>query len=125
MTTTRTTKTVYHGTTRECADAILADGFSLDRIKPRWMNDLAISTCTTEGAVRRLFGKREVVVLRLKVQGRFLRLARFETGPVEGATSARDYTLNMAVAGVDAVHREGGTVYIYNPTAIQSVEEVA
>ncbi len=122
---TMITKTVYHGTTRENADPILANGFSLDRIKPRWMNDLAVSTFTTERAVRRFFGKREVVVLRLKVRGRFLRLARFETGPVEGAANAKDYTRRMVDAGVDAVHREGGAVYIYNPDTIQSVEEVA
>ncbi len=119
-----TTKTVYHGTTRENADAILADGFSLDQVKPRWLNDLAVSTFTAESAVRSFFGRRETVVLRLKVRGHILRLASFEQGPVEGAADAKDYTRRMVDAGVDAVHREGGAVYIYNLDTIQSVEEV-
>jgi hypothetical protein len=125
METRTTTRTVYHGTTRERADAILAGGFSLNQIKTRWMNDLAVSALTSEGAVRRYFGKHEKVVLRLKVRGRWLRLHSFERGPVEHAANARDYTRRMVDAGVDAIHMDGGLVYVYNPDAIQSIEEVA
>ncbi len=125
MQTHTSTKTVYHGTTRERADAILAHGFSLNQIKTRWTNDLAVSALASEGAVRRYFGRREVVVLRLKVRGRWLRRRRFERGPVDYAADARDYTRRMLDAGVDAIHMEGGLSFIYNPDTIQTVEEVA
>lgn len=125
MNTHTTTKTVYHGTTRERADAILARGFSLDHVKTRWTNDLAVSALASEGAVRRYFGRQEVVVLRLKVRGRWLRLRRFERGPVEHATDARDYTRRTVEAGVDAIHMEGGLSFIYNLDTIRSVEEIA
>jgi hypothetical protein len=123
--TTSTTKTVYHGTTHERADAILAHGFNLDQVKTRWTNDLAVSALTSERAVRKYFGRREVVVLRLKVRGRWARRNSHAEGPVDHATDARDYTRQVVAAGIDAIHMDGGLIYIYNPDAIQSVEEVA
>ena len=98
-----TTKTVYHGTTRENADAILAHGFSLDQVKPRWVNDLAVSAFTSELHVRRYLRNRdELVVLRLKVRGRWLRRRIFQSGPVEHTTDAQEYTRRMIEAGIDA-----------------------
>lgn len=119
-----TTKTLYHATSRQAADAILAHGFDLMQIKPRWMNDAAVSTTTSESAARRVFRSTDKVILRLKVRGRIYRHGYFASGPIQHAANARDYTRQMVDAGWDAAHLTGGTVYIYNPRAIQSVEEV-
>ena len=49
--TKKQTLWLFHGTPEKNVDKILKSGFSLSYIKPRWVNDYAISALTTIKAV--------------------------------------------------------------------------
>ena len=49
----------YHVTTRENAQSILANGFDLGKVKPRWQNDYAVSLSRGEKSARTYFSPRD------------------------------------------------------------------
>ena len=114
----------YHGTTREAAEAILKSGFDLSKVRPRWQNDLAVSMASSISGVQKHFGKdakgRGEVILKITWKGRHV------TDPRDlnvQAKDAKSYTHAVVKSGVDAA-KSGGTTYLYNPDAIESIEIV-
>lgn len=122
---TKTKTTLYHGVRKERnVIKILEKGFSLLYIKPRWMNDNAVSTTRTKKAAQGWFGKREVTILKFKFNGTIMKLDAFEEASAElniFPSDARDYTRKIIAEGVDAVDT-GGAVYVYNLKAISNIE---
>lgn len=115
--------TLYHGVRDPAvARTIVKDGFDLDKIRPQWNNDLAVSTLTTERAVIEYFGTdRGLTVLRLDFRGRVVDHSALGYVP---ANDAREYTDEIVSRGIDAV-RLGGSgarqVFVYNLSCIRSV----
>ncbi len=110
---------LYHGVkNRGDVDAILRDGFDLDKIRPIWNNDLAISTMTSSDAISKFFGGK-VPIIKIEFEGN---ISDIEDIGHLTSKDAEDYTGQIVELGVDAV-RLGGSgarqVFIYNTDAIK------
>jgi len=120
----RTKMKLYHGVKDpKNVDEILKRGFDLSRIHPIWTNDYAVSTMTSQKAVRAFFGK-NVPVLELEFDGN---LASYDdvSGLFGLARDARDYTRRVVGEGIDAVQLDSDNgahqVFVYNPKAIKKI----
>lgn len=122
-----TTKTLYHVTTKDNLESISKNGFDLSKVKPRWMNDYAVSLSTTQADAEKFFSKPgqslddKYVVLAVRVKGRF---APSNKSPVMSATGPKDYTKQMIANGVDGLAMNAA-YYIHNPSSIQSIRPVS
>ena len=118
--------TLYHVTTKENAASILKTGFDLNRVKPRWQNDKAVSLTTGLKPAMKYFAQRDqefnhakYSVLEVKVRGRSMPADK-DPGYV---SSAHDYTREVVKQGYDLADR--GAKYVYNPRAITHIREMS
>lgn len=119
------TLTLYHGV-RDVKNvkAILETGFKLQYIKPRWLNDYAVSAVKSKKAAQRFFGDREIIVLKFKFKGAVWKGDRYDNFGQEVGTftsNPQQFTRDVIKAGIDAAD-QGGTVFIYNPRKISNIE---
>ncbi|RKX20216.1 MAG: hypothetical protein DRP51_06050 [Candidatus Zixiibacteriota bacterium] len=119
------TMTLYHGV-RDSSNVkrILDKGFSLFYIKPRWVNDFAVSAAKSKKNVIKFFGNSNIVVLKFKFRGNVWKGARFETLGSEinsFANTPVEFTRAAVQAGIDASD-QGHTVFIYNLKKISNIE---
>ena len=127
--TKKKTLWLYHGTPAKNVDKILKSGFSLSYIKPRWVNDYAISAMTTIKAVER-YMRPGIATLKFKFSGNVYFYEYMGSGPYEGefSSNARDYNRKMLSAGIDAsrLHSERGPYqyYVYNVKKISNIQVV-
>lgn len=120
---TRTMR-LYHGTTQARAEAILRDGFDLNRIKSRWVNDWAVSVLTSPTAILKYFGNKPgMVVLEMTFRGTVAELSDVQhIGSM--AASPQDYNRRVRAEGIDAVALAGSgarQVFVYNPATLSSI----
>lgn len=119
------TKTAYHVTTRENAEKILQEGFKLEKVKPRWTNDYAVSLSPTsiEKAAEYMadkdsWSKKGLVMLAVTVKGRAFK----ESDDLDFyAISPQSYTRSVLKAGWDA---SNDFTFVYNPKAIVKISIV-
>lgn len=128
------TKKCWHVTKRENLDSLLSNGFDLNRTKPNWQNDYAISFdgqslksamkyFTSPGKDAKYDSKKYAVV-EATVTGRFFDYHKddmYNAG--RGAKTPQDYTKERVEEGWDA--GSAGAFYVYNPDAIGSIREVS
>ena len=120
---------LYHGTKSENVDKILKSGFSLSYIKPRWVNDYAISALTTKKAVEK-YMRPGTSVLKFKFSGVVYFYEYFGEGPYAASFSsnAQDYNRKVVAAGIDAarIYSERGPYqyYVYNVKKISNIQVV-
>ena len=118
------TMRLYHGTTVKAAESILQHGFDLHRVKPRWVNDYAVSTLTNPKAVQRYFGDSPgKVVLEMTFRGN---MSTVEEVQIAAGLERRpeDYTRAVIKAGIDAVLLDGTgarQVFVYNVKALSDI----
>lgn len=120
------TKTVYHITKRENAEKILKEGFKLEHVRPRWMNDYAVSLSVGQvraeryfTATNQTFNEEKYAVLAVKIKGRYTN----ENLPLGSAYSPQDYTRQIVKQGWDGQDLNG-VYYVHNPKSIVSIEHV-
>jgi hypothetical protein len=117
--------TLYHGVRNpDNVKKILAGGFKLIYIKPRWANDYAVSAAKSKKAVEAFFGRREIIVLKFKFKGNVWKGDKFETlDSVVGiiAGSPQQYTRDVVRYGIDASDL-GKQVFVYNIKKISNIE---
>ena len=127
--TKKQTLWLFHGTPEKNVDKILKSGFSLSYIKPRWVNDYAISALTTRKAVEK-YMRPGIVTLKFKFSGNVYFYEYMGSGPYEGefSSNARDYNRKMLAAGIDAsrLHSERGPYqyYVYNVKKISNIQVI-
>lgn len=118
------TMTLYHGVTDpNNVKKILDGGFKLIFVRPRWVNDYAVSAAKSKKNVLKFFG-RDITVLKFKFRGNVWKGARFETlsGWINSfSRESREFTRDVLRAGIDASD-QGHTVFIYNPKKITNIE---
>jgi ADP-ribose pyrophosphatase YjhB (NUDIX family) len=129
------TMTVYHVTTVDAAESILANGFDPKFFTSQWLNDYAVSA--TKGSLtkaRDYFGikpetgmmgtkkGKQLVVLQLEVKGRVADDAASDVA-THFPHGAIDYATQMKKAGWD-IEDHGPVQYIYNLDSIVSVKAV-
>lgn len=120
---------LYHGTPAKNVDKILKSGFSLSYIKPRWVNDYAISALTTIEAVER-YMRPGIATLKFKFSGNVYFYEYMGSGPYEGefSSNARDFNRKVLAAGIDAsrLYSERGPYqyYVYNVKKISNIQVV-
>jgi len=120
---------LYHGTKEENVDKILKSGFNLSFIKPRWINDYAISALTTKKAVEK-YMRPGTAVLKFKFSGVVFFYEYFGEGPyvAQFASNAREYTRKVVGDGIDAarIYSDRGPYqyYVYNPKKISNIQVV-
>ncbi len=114
------TRTLYHVTTTEGAKGIMESGFDLDKVSPRWNNDLAVSLAKSAKQAAAWVKSDDAVLLQVKVKGRL-----FDSigSPNVRATSPMEYTKKMVAQGLDG-QVAGTTVYVHNPSAVASIKRV-
>lgn len=122
----RRSMTLYHGVRDPAAAAaIVSDGFRLEKIKPQWQNDYAISTLTTEHAVESYFGTdRPLTVLSMAFRGT---VVDYESLGYVTHGDARSYTREILARGIDAVTLSGSgarQVFVYNVRSVSSIKVV-
>lgn len=123
--------TLYHGV-KDLSNVqnILDRGFKLIYIKPRWINDYAISAVKSKKAVDNFFGKKKTAILKFKFSGNVYVLEdRFDTVPawiVGYPSDAKQYTRNILKEGIDAVKLSGEwhQYFIYNVNKISNIEVI-
>jgi len=124
VSTKRRTMKLYHGTRSDRADAIVRGGFDLGMVRPRWVNDYAVSTLTSPLAVQRYFGDRgDRTVLEMTFRG-VVATSDEVRALVPYSSGAVDYTRRVRAAGIDAVVLDGSgarQVFVYNPDALTDV----
>lgn len=125
-----TTSKGYHVTTRENAEKILKEGFDLEKVKPRWLNDRAVSLSKgrKKDAVTYMandfdsWKKRDLVLLEVTTKGRSFDQYDRDAGLFfENKSSPQAYTKSIIDAGWDAFNFR----YIYNPKAITKIHLVS
>ena len=127
--TKKKTLWLYHGTPDKNVDKILKSGFNLSYIKPRWVNDYAISALTTKKGVEK-YMRPGISILKFKFSGNVYFYEYMGSGPYEGefSSNARDYNRKMLAAGIDAsmLHSERGPYqyYVYNVKKISNIQVV-
>jgi len=118
------TMTLYHGVRdTDNVKKILDGGFKLIYVRPRWVNDYAVSAAKSKKAVLKFFG-RDIVVLKFKFRGNVWKGARFETLSSwinSFSRESRKFTRDVLSAGIDASD-QGHTVFIYNVKKISNIE---
>ena len=114
---------IYHGSAN--AAEIVASGFDFSKIKPRWLNDYAISTITSPKAIERYFG-RAIPIVEMVFSGELatsIEVSNMLHGQVL-PRSSKDYTKLILSMGIDAViFGESGAriIYVYNPRSINNL----
>jgi hypothetical protein len=116
----------YHVTLRDNANSILSTGFDINRVKPRWTNDLAVSLNRGKVNAANYFMKtaetslnsKKYALLEVTVKGR---LAKDYNGGY--AHTPRDFRRGILADGYDGQDL-GTMVYLHNPKAIVSIREV-
>ena len=119
------TLTLYHGVKNaDNVKKILDKGFNLIFIKPRWINDYAVSATKSKASVKKFFGNRpDVIVLKFKFRGNVWKGDQWDSLKDEVgsfASSPQQLTRDIVKAGVDAADQS--CVYIYNPKKISNIE---
>lgn len=120
---------LYHGTKEANVDKILKSGFNLSFIKPRWINDYAISALTTKKAVEK-YMRPGTAVLKFKFSGVVFFYEYFGEGPdaARFAKDARTYTRKVVASGIDAarIYSDRGPYqyYVYNPKKISNIQVI-
>jgi hypothetical protein len=128
----------YHVTKKENAAAILAKGFDITKVKPRWQNDYAVSLSRGAKAATDYFSKvdpttmkpvgmdtKKYSLLEVTVKGRLFKGEAFQRAPVGYASSAKDWTHQLVhTHGYDG-QDQGHTIFVNNPKSIVSVREVS
>jgi hypothetical protein len=120
---------LYHGTKEKNVKNILKSGFNLLYIKPRYVNDYAISALTTKKAVDQYMSPNNVV-LKFKFSGNVYFYEYMSSGPyaAEFSRNAKDYTRIMLKEGIDAarIYSERGPYqyYVYNVKKISNIQVV-
>ncbi len=115
------TVTMYHGVKKaENVQKILNQGFKLINIKPRWVNDYAVSAVKSKAAVLKYFG-RDIAVIKFKFSGNMWSGDRWDTPIDTFASRPQDYTRDILKEGIDAVDL-GGQYFVYNVKKISNVE---
>ena len=120
---------LYHGTLKKNVDKILKGGFNLSFIKPRWINDYAVSALTTKKAVEK-YMRPGTAVLKFKFSGVVYYYEYFGEGPdaARFAKDARTYNRKVVASGIDAarIYSERGPYqyYVYNPKKITNIQVV-
>lgn len=129
--TQKKTLTLYHGVRKkENAEKILKQGFKLQYINPRWVNDYAVSALTSSKGIKKYFGRDDIPILKFKFSGNvYIPTQKFESIPdyISGyAVSPREYTRNVIKAGIDAVDMGGRPkqYFVYNTDKIRNIELV-
>ena len=120
------TKKVYHITKRENAEKILEEGFKLSHVRPRWLNDYAVSLSVGQAKAERYFtatdqtfNEEKYAVLEVTIKGRYTD----ENLPVGSAYSPQDYTSKITKLGWDGQDLNG-VYYVHNPKSITSIKHV-
>jgi len=121
----------YHVTRAENVDSILKNGFDLSRMRPNWVNDLAVSLDTKDlkSASRfftrtgEKFDSSKYAILKVEVRGRFY--DRDLDGSFILSSAPQQYNREMVRAGFDAAELPGNMVYVYNVKAIERITKVA
>lgn len=121
----------YHVTKVENVDSILKKGFDLFSVKPRWVNDWAVS-CTVKSlqAAEKYFSmtgkplnRDKYAVLKVIFRGRVHR-EYDDTSTPALAGSPQAYNREMKGMGYDAALLPNGHMYVYNVKAIEKVTPV-
>jgi hypothetical protein len=122
------TLTLYHTTKRENVESILANGFQLSKIAPRWVNDYAVSCMhTLKNATNyftnpgKPFNTEKYAVLQLKFRGNVA--GEYDQRDSHFGESPQEYTKRIIDEGIDA-YDGGGVVFIYNPSKIYQITEI-
>ncbi len=114
---------LYHGTSAGNAAAILANGFELRLIKPRWQNDYAVSTLTSPKAILKYFGNKPgLQIIEMTFEGNMEDMANVPRCP--SGFTAPEYTNMLTTSGVDAVILSGPgarQVFVYNVSALSNL----
>jgi len=120
---------LYHGTPEKNVDKILKTGFNLSFIKPRWINDYAVSALTTKKGVLK-YMRPGIVPLKFKFSGVVFFHEYMGEGPDSArfAKDARTYNRKVLASGIDAVrlYSERGPYqyYVHNVKKISNIQVV-
>jgi hypothetical protein len=120
---------VYHVTPRKNVEAILTQGFDLHLVKPRWVNDYAVSFSRGLKSAQKYFAKTgqemnvaRYAVLEVVFRGRLFTGQQFDA-PAIRAASPQDYRYQALAQGLDGL--DGNSfIYLYNPKCILTIREV-
>ena len=131
------TITAYHVTKRKNVESILKTGFDLNKVKPRWQNDMAVSLNKGQQKAADYFthsdpktGKplasgldtTKYGLLEVKMKGRTF--DPYDEPHESNVGGASGYTRSTIGKGFDAAELQNGLVYVYNPKSILSIREV-
>lgn len=122
----------YHVTRVENLPSLMDKGFDLERVKPRWANDFAVSLSGspslkkamgyfTENTPGARMDTSKYAVVEVTVKGRFFKDDPFAYTHISGG--ARAYTRAVTAEGWDGFD-QGNAVYVYNPKAISRIHVV-
>lgn len=119
------TMTLYHGT--KSPELVLAQGFDLSKIKPRWSNDLAVSTMTSPKPIYRFFADQTIPIIQMTFTGRIATQAEAsQVARSMGTKGAQAFTNAMLKAGIDATISEGDrgpyVVFVYNVGCLSNLK---
>ena len=123
------TLTLFHGTKIENVNKILKSGFKLTYIKPRWINDYAVSALTTKKAIER-YMRKNTSILKFKFSGTVYFYEHFGSNPYAGqlSSSAQAFTRALLKDGIDAARLYGDRgpyqYFIYNVKKISNIQVV-
>lgn len=134
----RKTMELFHMTKEENIDSILKNGFDLNKIKPNWMNDYAISFGKNKKYTIQYFTKGNgsipdnLTLLKIKFDGNIISYNNFQesnsetnsrlTHPnISKLEQAKNYTKNVLKQNIDAIDL-GMVVYVYNIKSIKDIQ---
>ena len=140
------TMELFHMTKKENVDSILRNGFDITKVRPRWMNDYAISFMKKKNDALGFFtkgrfsGNEEIdsnlVLLKCKFIGTII--SQDATDKIEINSNVYDrksgrmirlnnleiakiYTEKILQHKIDAVEA-GNAIYVYNPKTIKNIQ---